>query len=190
MSNCSIAKTGRCLIAFLQGFFFHATQDLTRQSNGIVFIHPFDDALDQAAKRSLDQWFRYTDHVYIILLEHTLVYDRLFLVTGETTEFPYQDHINGVRGLLRQGDHLLKLRALLCMPAGNTLSKDKVSGYNHIILLSIIQQKTFLRIRRKFCLVLCRDADVKTCHFTAHKYHLGFIKYVILSIKITATQMF
>ena len=190
MSNCSIAKTGRRLIAFLQGFFFHATQDLTRQSNGIVFIHPFDDALDQAAKRSLDQWFRYTDHVYIILLEHTLVYDRLFLVTGETTEFPYQDHINGVRGLLRQGNHLLKLRALLCVPAGNTLSKDKVPGNNHVILLSIIQQKTFLRIRRKFCLVLCRDADVKTCHFTAHKYHLGFIKYVILSIKITATQTF
>ena len=148
MSNCSIAKTGRRLIAFLQGFFFHATQDLTRQSNGIVFIHPFDDALDQAAKRSLDQWFRYTDHVYIILLEHAFVYDRLFLVTGETTEFPYQDHINGVRGLLRQGDHLLKLRALLCMPARNTLSKDKVSGYNHIILLSIIQQKAFLCIRR------------------------------------------
>ena len=148
MSNCSIAKTGRRLIAFLQGFFFHATQDLTRQSNGIVFIHPFDDALDQAAKRSLDQWFRYTDHVYIILLEHAFVYDRLFLVTGETTEFPYQDHINGVRGLLRQGDHLLKLRALLCMPAGNTLSKDKVSGYNHIILLSIIQQKALLCIRR------------------------------------------
>ena len=70
MSNCSIAKTGRRLIAFLLGLFFYATQDLTRQSNGIVFIHPFDDALDQAAKRSLDQWFRYTDHVYIILLEH------------------------------------------------------------------------------------------------------------------------
>ena len=148
MSNCSIAKTGRCLIAFLQGFFFHATQDLTRQSNGIVFIHPFDDALDQAAERSLNQWFRYTDHVYIILLEHTLVYDRLFLVTGETTEFPYQDHINGVRGLLRQGNHLLKLRALLCMPAGNTLSKDKVSGNNHIVFLGVIQQKAFLCIRR------------------------------------------
>ena len=148
MSNCSIAKAGRRLIAFLQGFFFHATQDLTRQSNGIVFIHPFDDALNQAAKRSLDQWFRYTDHVYIVLLEHALVYDRLFLVTGETTEFPYQDHINGVRGLLRQSNHLLKLRALLRMPAGNTLSKDKVSGYNHIILLSIIQQKALLCIRR------------------------------------------
>ena len=148
MSNCSIAKTGRRLIAFLQGFFFHATQDLTRQSNGIVFIHPFDDALDQAAKRSLDQWFRYTDHVYIILLEHTLVYDRLFLVTGETTEFPYQDYINRMGWLLRQSDHLLKLRALLRMPAGNTLSKDKVSGYNHIILLSIIQQKALLCIRR------------------------------------------
>ena len=148
MPNCSIAKTGRCLIAFLQGFFFHATQDLTRQSNGIVFIHPFDDALNQAAERSLNQWFRYTDHVYIILLEHTLVYDRLFLVTGETTEFPYQDHINGVRWLLCQSDHPLELRTFLRMPAGNTLSKDKVSGNNHVILLGIIQQKALLCIRR------------------------------------------
>ena len=147
MSNCSIAKTGRRLIAFLQGFFFHATQDLTRQSNGIVFIHPFDDALDQAAKRSLDQWLRYTDHVYIILLEHTLVYDRLFLVTGETTEFPYQDHINRMRWLLRQSNHSLELRALLRMPAGNTLSKDKISGNDHVILLGIIQQKALLCIR-------------------------------------------
>ena len=95
-----------------------------------------------------------------------------------------------VRGLLRQGNHLLKLRALLCMPAGNTLSKDKVSGNNHVILLSVIQQKTFLRIRRKFCLVLCRHTDIESCYFTTHRYHLGFIKYVILSIKITATQTF
>ena len=148
MSNCSIAKTGRRLIAFLQGFFFHATQDLTRQSNGIVFIHPFDDALDQAAKRSLDQWFRHTDHIHIVFLEHALVNNGLFLIAGKTTEFPHQDHINGVRGLLRQGDHLLKLRALLCVPAGNTLSKDKVPGNNHVILLGVIQQKAFLCIRR------------------------------------------
>ena len=148
MSNCSIAKTGRRLIAFLQGFFFHATQDLTRQSNGIVFIHPFDDALDQAAKRSLDQWLRHTDHIYIVFFEHTLVNNGLFLIAGETTEFPYQDHINRVRRLLRQGDHLLKLRTLLCVPAGNTLSKDKVPGNNHVILLGVIQQKAFLCIRR------------------------------------------
>jgi len=39
-------------------------------------------------------------------------------------------------------------------------------------------------------LVLCRDTDIESCYFTTHKYHLGFIKYVILSIKITATQTF
>ena len=148
MSNCSIAKTGRRLIAFLQGFFFHATQDLTRQSNGIVFIHPFDDALNQAAKRSLDQWLRHTDHIHIVFLEHALVNNGLFLIAGKTTEFPHQDYINRMRWLLRQGDHLLKLRALLRVPAGNTLSKDKVPGNNHVILLGVIQQKAFLCIRR------------------------------------------
>ena len=115
--------------------------------------------------------------------------ERLYVI-GDPSALKEGLAVVGARKATPYGNHLLKLRALLRVPAGNTLSKDKVSGNNHVILLGIIQQKTFLRIRRKFCLVLCRDADVKTCHFTAHKYHLGFIKYVILSIKITDTQTF
>ena len=51
-----VSKTWRCLVAVLQGLFLHAAQNLARETDRIVFVHPFDNTLDQRAERTVDQW--------------------------------------------------------------------------------------------------------------------------------------
>ena len=38
------------------------------EKEGYTFIHPFDDALDQAAERIIGEWLRYAHDIYIMLL--------------------------------------------------------------------------------------------------------------------------
>ena len=51
-----VSKTWRCLVAVLQSLFLHAAQNLARETDRIVFVHPFDNTLDQRTERTVDQW--------------------------------------------------------------------------------------------------------------------------------------
>ena len=50
-SHCIISKTWTCLVSLAKGFFFHSPFYLPGKAYGIVFVHPFNDPLDQSAER-------------------------------------------------------------------------------------------------------------------------------------------
>ena len=60
-----VSQTGRCLITVLQCFFLHTAQDFAGETDGVVFIHPFDDTLDQCTEWTVDQRLGNTDHIHI-----------------------------------------------------------------------------------------------------------------------------
>ena len=91
-----ISKAWSSLVAVLQSFFFHSSQNLTRKTDRVVFVHPLNDTLDQGTKRPVYKRLRYADNVHVIFLEHTLVYNGFLLITGESGVFPDQYHINRV----------------------------------------------------------------------------------------------
>ena len=129
----------RQLVAISESFFFHTSQDFSGEPDRVIFVHPLNDTLDQGAKRTVYKWLRYAYYLHMIFLEHTLVYDRLLLITGKSGVFPDQYHINRMRGLFGNTNHTLKLRTLLHMPAGNTFGKDKIIGDNDTVLFCIVQ---------------------------------------------------
>ena len=99
----------------------HGALDFPRKPDGVVFVHPFQNALDQPAERPLYQRLRYADDFDIVLSEHGLVDDALLLIPRETRELPDQNAVKGVPGLFRGGNHAPERRTLRRCPAGNPL---------------------------------------------------------------------
>ena len=160
-----VSKTWRCLVAVLQSLFLHAAQNLARETDRIVFVHPFDNTLDQRTERTVDQRLGDADYINIILFEERLVDNGFLLVARETAVFPDQDHVDRVGVLLRKGDHLLKLRPPVRMPARDGFLEDELFCDDNPVLLRVVQEKTLLRIRREFCLIRGADADVESTIF-------------------------
>ena len=168
MVNDPVPERRARLIAAALRLFHHAAGNLSRKPDRVIFIHPFNDPLDQAAKRSICKRLRDTDHIHIMLfLQERLIDDTFLLITGKTAEFPDKDCIHRMIRRLRLGDHLLKLRALLGFPAGDTELIEDI-GYNDPILQGVILQELRLRVRRKFLLTGSRDSDIAITIFSFH----------------------
>ena len=94
VSYSLIAETGRGLVAILESFFFHASQNFSRETDRVIFIHPLNDALDQASKGTVNKWLGYAYDIYVILFEHALVDNGFLLIAGKSGIFPDQYHID------------------------------------------------------------------------------------------------
>ena len=144
MLNDSVPERWARLIAAALRFFHHVAGDFPGKPDRVVFIHPLDDPFDQAAKRTVNKRLGDADHVHVMLfLQERLIDNTFFLITGKPAELPDEDHIDGMLRRLRLGDHLLELRTLLGLPAGDAeLIKDV--GYDDPALLGIVFQELSL----------------------------------------------
>ena len=122
-----VAQTGTQLVALAQGLFLHTAQDLAGEVYGVVFVEPFDDHLDQAAKHALHDGLGYADDLHAAFLaQDSFVKRALLLVAGETGEFPQIE--TAERGgflAFGNGDHALKFRAVLRFAAADAFFLDE-----------------------------------------------------------------
>ena len=125
----AVAKRRPALVAAPQGLFRHAAEHVAGEADGIKFIHPLNDALNQAAEGPVRQWFGDADHLYGAgFLQHGFVYDTFLLVPGKAGKFPYQDQVERVFRGFGGGDHPLKLRTAVGTAAGNAIFQVNVDG--------------------------------------------------------------
>ena len=162
VANGRVAERGRRLIPAAHGFFCHATHDLAGQIDRIVFVHPFNDPFDQAAKRAIDQRLCDTHDINaVLLLEHGLIDDRFLLIPGEPAELPDEDQGEGWFIRLRDADHLLELRSLIRLPAGDAvLHEDILRRDKNSVSLRIVQEQPLLGVRRELFLLVSAHANV------------------------------
>lgn len=156
VANSLIAETGCRLISAAHCLFRHAAHDLAGQVDRVVFIHPLNDPLDQAAKRAIDQRLRDAHDIdAVLLLEHGLIDDRFLLIPGEPAELPDEDQGEGRLIRLRDADHLLKLRPLIRLSAGDAvLHEDILRRDKNIVSLRIVQEQPLLGVRRELFLLV------------------------------------
>ena len=122
-----VAQTGPQLVTLAQGLFLHTTQDLSGEVDGVVFVEPLDDHLDQAAEHALHDGLGHADNLHAAFLaQDSFIKCTLLLVAGETGKFP-QIETAEWRGLLAfgNGDHALKFRAVLRFAAADAFFLDE-----------------------------------------------------------------
>ena len=67
------------------------------QADGVKFIHPFNDSLNQAAKGAVNDWLRNADYINpVFSAEHGFVYNAFLLISGKAGKFPYQNSVKRV----------------------------------------------------------------------------------------------
>ena len=160
-SDRNIAERGNGLVAAAHGFFRHAAQDFAGQTDGVIFVHPFNDAFNQGTKWAVHHGFGNTDNFYVITLEHGLIYNGFLLVACEPAVFPDQDNVERVLLGFCPGNHFLESGAFGCSPSGNAVFHVNVGrGYDDIVFLGVVKYEAFLRVRRKLLLFVCRNADI------------------------------
>ncbi len=75
-------------------FFIHASSDLLRQINGIIFVHGFQQSFDQDGGGIVGQVFR--DGYYLdaaVPAEHGFVEDTVLTAAGKAREFPDENQV-------------------------------------------------------------------------------------------------
>ena len=122
-----VAQTGAQLVALAQGLFLHTAQDLAGEVDGIVFVEPLDDHLDQAAEHALHDGLGHADDLHAAFLaQDSFVKRALLLVAGKTGKFPQIEAAEGGRLLaFGNGDHALKFRAVLRFAAADAFFLDE-----------------------------------------------------------------
>ena len=144
----------------------HAAHHFPGEADGVVFVHPLDDPLDQGAKRSVDKWLGHAHHIDVVLFQEWFVHNGFLLIPGKTGEFPHEDRIDRVLFGLRQRNHLLKCRTFVCFPSGDSvILKNIFHGDIGVVVFCIIHQQTKLRIRGKFFLLVGGYTDVDGAGF-------------------------
>lgn len=158
----AVAEGGRALQLPPLGVDGHAALDLLAQADGVKFIHPLDDALNERAEGSGDQRLGDAHHVHAALgAEDGFIEDALLLVPGEAGVLPQQDHGEGTVLLLRRGDHPHEFRTALCLLAGNAgVNVDLVFQQEDALALGVLADLLQLGLRGKLRLVVGGDADV------------------------------
>ena len=135
------------LIASPLGLLPHSPGNFPGEPDGVVFVHPFNDALDQAAEGTVHKRLGDADHVYIMLLfQQRLVDNAFFLVPGKPAELPDKDAVHRMLRRLGLGDHLLKLWPLLSLPAGDADLIEDLQD-NDAVLVCIFLEELCLGIR-------------------------------------------
>ena len=77
----AVAKWRACLITAAESFFGHPSCHFAGEPHRVILIHPFNNTLDQTAKRSVYDRLRYAHNVHAALFtKQGLVYDAFFLV--------------------------------------------------------------------------------------------------------------
>lgn len=139
----------------------HSATHLAGQTDGIILVRPFDDALDQRAERTVEHGLRNADDLNAVFAQHGFVEDALFLVTRESREFPQQYCRKRRRLLLGGGDHLVERRALVGMPAADTVVAENVLLWNQKpVILAVLAHDLDLAVRRQLGLTVRRHADI------------------------------
>ena len=141
---------------------FHAAPDLSGQVQAVIFVHPFDDALDETAEGAVDEGLRDADHLHAVPAEEGLIHDGFLLVPGEAGELPDQDHVEGPGLLPGGGDHPLELRALVGLSPADAvlLLENELRGQEKAVLFGVVADDFELAVRGVFQLVVGGDPDV------------------------------
>ena len=114
------------------GLLGHAAHNLGAEVDEVILIRPFDDALDQRSEMPLGDRLRDGHNGDASLLEQILQNHALFLISCETRELPHIDHVEGVRLLLRQRDHALKVVSLFCASSGDAVVIKYIFVRDHV----------------------------------------------------------
>ena len=139
----------------------HAALDLTGEADGIEFIHPFDDALDQGAEGGIVQRLGDGDDLDAKAGQHGFIDDALLLVPRESGKLPDEDHGEGLLLFFGQRDHILEGGALSGIAAGDAiLHEDILPRHVHIVGGCVLPNQLELGVEGVFVLALGRDADI------------------------------
>ena len=157
----AVAEGGRGLQLALLGVDGHGALDLLGEADGVKFVHPLNDALDQRAERPGDQRLGDGHDVHAALgAEDGFIENALLLVPGKSGKLPHQEDGEGRAGL-GGGDHSLELRAAVGFLAGNTgVNIDMVGEQNEAVGFAVFLNFHQLRLRGEFSLVIGGDADI------------------------------
>lgn len=99
---------------------FHAALDLLAQPDGVKFVHPLNDALDEGAEGTGDQRLGDAHHVDVALgTQDGFVEDAFLLVPGEARVFPEKDDGEGAVWRFGGSNHPHELRPTLRFLAGD-----------------------------------------------------------------------
>ena len=141
----------------------HTPEDLAGKADAVVFVHPFNNPLDQAAEGAVDGWLGDADNLDTALpQEHRLIDDAFLLVPGEAGELPDQDRRKGVVLAFGGADHPLELRAFIGFAAADALflPKNVLVGEDQVMGFGVVPEKLQLAVGAVFCLVVGADPDI------------------------------
>ena len=117
MVGNAVSQRRPTLVGTTQSILCHSPGNITGKSDRVKFIHPLNNALDQAAEWAFNQWLGDTDHIHMAFIPH----------------------IKGMLVRLGGSDHLLELWPLIRLPAGNTIFRvDVLVGHDHIVAFGIV----------------------------------------------------
>lgn len=139
----------------------HRSLDLLGEPDGVKFIHPLNDALDQRAEGTGDERFRNGHNIHAAFgAEDGLIENAFLLVPGEAAELPDQQDREGGIGF-GCCNHPLKFRAAVGLLAGDAgIHIDMVGEQHYPFPAGILLDLDQLRLRGKLGLVVGGDANV------------------------------
>lgn len=157
----AIAEGRRGLELALLGVDGHGALDLLGEPDGVKFIHPLNDALDQGTEGTGDERFRNGHHIHAAFgAENGFIEDTLLLVSGEAAELPDQEDGEGGIGF-GCCNHPLKFRAAVGLFAGDAgIHIDMVREQHNPFPAGVLLDLHQLRLRGKLGLVVGGDANV------------------------------
>ena len=134
----------------------HGAFDFLRKADGVEFVHPLNDPLDQAAEGASDQRLGDGHHIDLALAaQDGFIENGFLLIAGKAGELPDDDDVEGVGRVFGSGDHLLEAGALFSSPAGNAVVvEDVFREQEQAVLRGVFADFLHLGIRGQLHLVI------------------------------------
>ena len=144
-----------------------STHDLLGKVGGVVFRITFQHRFQNDAFRPLGDDFRCRHELDTVLLQLGLIPGTVIAVPGETVELPDQNNV--IQLLVAVLNHLLELRAVICLGRDGTVNVVLDDG--DVVLFGIRRAFTNLTLDGFFALIVAGIAGID---HGSHGKHLSF----------------